>query len=195
MAGTRQAAPVIDRSGRSVRSAPALARHEVGQMNTPFKAQTLQDLVALVQGQLDVVCALVTRVTGEQQFVLAHAGRVVADWDAGPTTLDYSICQHCVAMNFPLVIEDAFSHPLLRGNRAVSDLGVAAYIGAPVHLGNGRTVGAICALDFHRRHWTDDDLRLMTDCAHIADRLVEADPMGARGAAHGFAHATTKLRN
>lgn len=195
MAATRQAASVADRSGRRVRSAPALAGHEVGQMNTAFKAQTLQDLVALVQGRLDVVCALVTRVIGDHQFVLAHAGRPLAAWDAGPTTLDYSICQHCVAMDYPLIIEDAFSHPLLRGNRAVSDLGVAAYIGAPVHLGYGRTVGAICALDFHRRNWSDDDLRLMTDCAHIADRLVEADPMGARGAAHESAYATINFRN
>ena len=143
-----------------------------GLMNTLDCAETLEDLVALVQRHLQSWCAQVTRVTDDRQLVLAYAGRPLPNCNSGPTTLDYSICQHSVAMDFPLVIDDAYSHPLMRGNRAVSEIGIGAYIGVPMHVQRGKATGAICAIELHQRRWTDDNLRLMTDCAGIADRLV-----------------------
>ena len=135
-------------------------------------AESLEDLVAMVQGHLDSVCALVTRVAEGRQFVLAQAGRAMPDFYSAPTTLDYSICQHCVAMDFPLVIDDALSHPLVRGNRAVSEIGIAAYIGAPLHVQRGEAIGAVCALEFRQRRWTEDDIRFITEATQVADRLV-----------------------
>ena len=75
-------------------------------------------------------------------------------------------------MDFPLAIDDALSHPLMRGNLAVSKFNVAAYIGAPVHVENGEAMGAVCAIEFHQRRWTEEDIRFITDAARMADGLI-----------------------
>lgn len=141
-------------------------------MNTPHSAETLGDLVALVQRHLEAAFTLVTRISEDRQHVLAHAGRPLPDWFKTSASLDYSICQHSVAMDFPLVIDDALSHPLMRGNRAVTELNIAAYLGAPVHAASGPAMGTICAVEFHQRRWTEDDVRFIADAARAADRLL-----------------------
>lgn len=145
-------------------------------MITPDSAETLEELVAQVQRHLAAACAMITEVTADRQRVLAHAGRRLPDWFMAGAPLDYSICQHCVAMDFPLVIDDAITHPLLRGNRAVSELNIAAYLGAPVHRPAGTAIGAICAVEFHQRRWSEAEIRFVTDSARIADALLVRHP-------------------
>lgn len=141
-------------------------------MTTSDSAETLEELAVRVRSCLEAACALVTRVTEDRQYVLAHAGRQLPDWFMAGTTLDYSICQHSVAMDFPLVIDDALSHPLLHGSRAVSELNIAAYIGAPVHVRCGKAMGTICAVDFHLRRWTEEDINHIIESARVADRIL-----------------------
>ena len=141
-------------------------------MNRPDGARTLDELTALVQKQLNAACVLVTRVTESRQYVLAHAGRSLPSWFTGCTSLDYSICQHSVAMDFPLVIDDTFSHPLMRGNLTVEELSVAAYIGAPVHVREGLAIGTLCAVEFHQRRWPDEEIQYMIDAAQVADTII-----------------------
>lgn len=151
---------------------PAGARARM--MATLDDAATLEELTALVRGQLDAACTLVTRIDDDGQSVLAHAGRRLPDLFMRKASLDYSICQHSVAMDFPLVIDDALSHPLLRGSLAVEELGIAAYIGAPVHDRDGTATGTICALEFHQRRWSEDEVSFIIEAARIADRLISA---------------------
>lgn len=137
-------------------------------------AATLDELVAIVQSHLAAACVIVTRVTDEWQSVLAHVGRPLPDWFVTSAPLGFSICRHSAAMDFPLAIDDAFSHPLLRGNLAVSELSVAAYLGAPVHLPSGQAFGALCALEFHQRRWSEEDVCLVIAAARIGDRILAA---------------------
>lgn len=141
-------------------------------MTTTDSATTLDELVVLVQSHLKAATVMVTRVTDDRQYVLAHAGRPLPETLLNSAALSYSICQHSVAMDFPLVIDDAFSHPLMRGNLAVSELSIGAYIGAPVHVERGKALGAICGIEYHQRRWTEDDVRLITDAARHADSLM-----------------------
>lgn len=141
-------------------------------MTSPDGATTLDELVTLVRTGLGAACVMITRVTDDKQTVLAHAGRSLPEWFGRSASLDYSICQHSVAMNFPLVIDDAISHPLLRGNRAVTELNVAAYIGVPIHAQPGKAMGALCAVEFHQRRWTEEDVTLITEAARKADSLM-----------------------
>jgi len=75
-------------------------------------------------------------------------------------------------MDFPLVIDDTVYHPLLKGNLAFSELGIAAYLGAPVHVHEGTAIGAICALEFRQRRWTSHDIDYISYAAVVADRLL-----------------------
>ncbi|MEN8951983.1 ATP-binding protein [Planktotalea arctica] len=79
------------------------------------------------------------------------------------TPLTHSFCQHVVAANKPLVVEDARKHPLLWDNPAIRDLNVIAYLGIPVTAPDGKALGALCAIDTRRRAWTEGDISVLTD--------------------------------
>ena len=63
------------------------------------------------------------------------------------TPLTHSFCQHVRASGKPLVVEEAMRHDLVCDNLAVRDLGVVAYLGAPVRDAAGEAVGALCVID------------------------------------------------
>ena len=71
-----------------------------------------------------------------------------------PTPLSHSFCQHALESREPLVIEDARSHPLVRDNPAIRDLGVVAYAGVPLVTRRGHALGTLCVIDHQPRAWT-----------------------------------------
>ncbi|WP_368187587.1 GAF domain-containing protein [Aestuariibius sp. HNIBRBA575] len=93
-------------------------------------------------------------------------------------TFDYSICRHVQMMNFPLVVEDALTHPLLVDNKSINELGVLAYIGVPIRDAAGRAVGCVSAVQKRSRRWCDADLELLTQAAKEIEKLIPAPAMG-----------------
>jgi two-component system sensor histidine kinase UhpB len=89
------------------------------------------------------------------------------------TSLDYSICQYAVEARAPLVVPDTRKHPLLRTSLAVTELGVAAYAGAPLVTSSGQCLGAISVLDWAPREWTDDQVAMLEDLAATAVTELE----------------------
>ena len=89
------------------------------------------------------------------------------------TTLEYSICQYAVESRAPLVVPDTAVHPLLRGNLAVTELGVAAYAGAPLLTSSGQCLGTISVLDWKPREWTDEQVAMLEDLAATAVTELE----------------------
>jgi len=61
------------------------------------------------------------------------------------------------------VIDDARIHPLVRANGAVSDLGVVAYLGAPMYGPDDAPSGAICVIEPPPRAWRPDDVAALKD--------------------------------
>jgi GAF domain-containing protein len=72
---------------------------------------------------------------------------------------------HVVDRGAPLAIRDAREDPLVRDNLAVPDLGVVAYLGAPLTLADGHVAGALCVIDHRPRHWTADQVAVIADLA------------------------------
>lgn len=135
-------------------------------------AQSLEQLTAIVRDGLNCNGVLATQITHDQQIVLANTGINLPVQFQISMPLTHSICQHSVAMDFPLVIDNTIVHPLLKGNLAFAELGVVAYLGAPVRQRDGKAVGAICALERCQRRWSDKDVELIMLAAHAADRLI-----------------------
>jgi two-component system, NarL family, sensor histidine kinase UhpB len=79
--------------------------------------------------------------------------------------LSYSICQYVVASRQSLVVPDTRHHPDLRSNLAVTELGVAAYAGAPLLTSGGQCLGSISVLDWRPRGWTDEQVAMLQDLA------------------------------
>jgi GAF domain-containing protein len=81
------------------------------------------------------------------------------------TPLSHSFCQHAVATREPLIVEDSREHELLRDNPAIRDIGVIAYAGIPLIDADGHALGTLCVIDSQPRHWTTDQVQLLSDLA------------------------------
>jgi len=134
--------------------------------------RSLDELVRQVQVALRSSGTLITQITPTSQVILANSGLDLPGEYASSTPLHVSICRHAVAMDFPLVIDNARNHPLLQANPVIPEFGLGAYLGAPIHVQEGKAMGALCALEFHERRWTSDDIRLILAGARAADRLI-----------------------
>ncbi len=83
-----------------------------------------------------------------------------------------TFCHYVAVTKVPLVIEDAVLLPVFRDLPGVKAMGVRAYAGVPLLTEEGDTLGTFCALDFAPRHWTEQDLDVLTEFAHSALREI-----------------------
>jgi len=127
-------------------------------LDTPSEAAF--DAIAQLAGRLlNVPVALVSFVDDERQFFKSCVGTIPEPWmSERQTPLTHSFCQHVVERSEPLVVEDARTHPIVRDNRAIDDLGVIAYAGMPIVTPDGFVLGSLCAVDGVPRQWTEDEL-------------------------------------
>ena len=115
-------------------------------------------LTALTARVLKVPVALVSLVDEQRQFFKSLCGLPEPYATARETPLSHSFCQHVVATEQPLVVNDAREHSLVKDNLAIRDLGVIAYAGMPVRDENGVCLGALCAIDGVPREWSEEQL-------------------------------------
>jgi GAF domain len=61
--------------------------------------------------------------------------------------VDRGFCPHVVTRRKALVLDDVFAYPRFAGNPVVDELGVRAYLGAPLIDDDGVVLGTVCAVD------------------------------------------------
>ena len=115
----------------------------------------------------------VSLVEADRQFFKSATGLDHLATDQRQTPLSHSFCQHTVISGEPLIVPDARTHTLVRDNPAVSELGVVAYAGIPLITSQGHVLGSFCAIDTQPRHWSDDDVALLTDLAAAVMTEIE----------------------
>ena len=81
-----------------------------------------------------------------------------------------SYCKYVVWSKEGFRVEDAREHSLVKLSHATRDLGIVAYLGAPVHgppsaRGARPVIGTLCVVDFVPRTWTAADLDTLADLA------------------------------
>ena len=114
---------------------------------------------------LNAPVALVSLVDSDRQFFKSCLG-LPEPWASGrESPLTHSFCQHAVAQREPLVVHDAREHEILRDNLAIRDMGVIAYAGIPLIDADGHALGTLCVIDSQPRHWTTDQIQLLSDLA------------------------------
>ncbi|MGH3344650.1 MAG: GAF domain-containing protein [Carbonactinosporaceae bacterium] len=85
--------------------------------------------------------------------------------------LHYGFCPHVVANHSPLALHDVFAYPRFKGNPVVDELGVRAYIGAPIVDDTNTIIGTVCALDLQPREENTWKERRQ-DMQRLADALL-----------------------
>jgi len=162
----------------------ALGRLEL--MDTVAEAgfDRLTRLAARVVGA--PVC-LVSLVDNRRQFFKSMVGLTGAVAEKRETPLTHSFCQHVITSGVPLVVDDARANPLVCDNPAIRDLGVASYLGVPIHSPDGFIVGSFCVMDSRPRNWSERDCELLTEFAGLVETEInlrnarrEQDVLAAR---------------
>src|SRR5918997_1697308 len=105
---------------------------------------------------------------------------------ARETPISHSFCQHCVVAAAPFLVDDARRHPLVRGNPAIEELGVVAYLGVPITTSDGSVLGTLCAIDSKPRAWSPDDVSLLSDLAAAAMAELERRALARELGKHGL---------
>lgn len=149
--------------------------NELGLVDAPPE-DSFDNLTKLTTQLLGVPVSLVSVVdsAGDRQFFKSQVG-LTGHWASErQTPLSHSFCQHVVARNCPLVINDAREQDLVRDNLAIRDLGVIAYLGMPIYGPAGNPIGAMCAICDEPRSWSNDDqdkLAMIANCVTDQIRL------------------------
>ena len=144
------------------------ALHRSGLMDSETE-EAFDRAVMLATTAIGAPVGLVSLVDGQRQFFKAQtglSGQVAADRQ---TPLSHSFCQYVTTEDRRLEISDARTHPVLRHNRAVDDLGVIAYLGVPVHAPDGSTLGSFCAIYDQPHVWDAREKEIMTAIAAMLE--------------------------
>ncbi len=136
------------------------------------RREGLFNIVDSLRASLGADMGMISFLTSEYHHVVVASGFDVPPETEGRFPLDYSICVHVIAMDFPLVIDDAISHPLLKHNRTVDEYGVAAYLGAPIHLPDQGSIGTVCFLQMKPRRWSMAEIGDVIAAGARIDRML-----------------------
>lgn len=129
-------------------------------------------LTELAQRLLNVPLVLISLVDDKRQFFKSAQGLVEPVASRRQTPLSHSFCQHVVTTDAPLCITNALEVPLVAENGAVTELGVVAYLGLPLHTPNGETIGSFCVMDSVPREWQPDEIQTLQEITAIAENEV-----------------------
>jgi PAS domain S-box-containing protein len=153
-------------------------------------------LARLAARLLAAPIALVTLVDSDRLFLKACLGLPEPWASARQLPLSHSLCQRLLVTGQPLVIGDVGADPLARGNQAVAEFGVAAYLGIPLRFG-GEVVGSLCVADRQPRGWTEEDVAVLADVAGLVLTEIElradADPRRRTATPAGHDQPLTEL--
>ncbi len=142
-----------------------------GLLEAPVQSE-FQDIIEVVKAGLNCPVALVSILDEDRQVFIAHLGLPERWAEAAETPLTHSFCQHVVRDKQPLIIGDATIHDLVRGNLAITDLGVISYMGVPVTMPDGMVIGAVAAIDGEPRDWTESELELLSRIGKVVSNQI-----------------------
>lgn len=138
--------------------------YELELLDTPFE-EAFDRLTRLASKILNVPVSLVSLVDADRQFFKSFVGLPEPWASERETPLSHSFCQHVVASNEPLIVEDARQHPLVYDNMAIPDLNVIGYLGIPLSTSDGYGLGSFCVIDGKPRKWTAEEIEIVRELA------------------------------
>ena len=116
-------------------------------------------LTAAAAALLETPFAFVTVVDDRRSFWKSAAG--LPTGSPRQNTVEESFCRYVVESGEALIVGDAANDPLTRGNPSIASMGVAAWAGFPVLMGDGRVLGTFCVVDQRPRAWTEHEIGVL----------------------------------
>jgi diguanylate cyclase (GGDEF)-like protein len=118
---------------------------------------------------LGVPICTISLIDGHRAWV--KSGEGVPDRTEVPR--EHTFCYHTIQQNEPLVVSDATEDPRFKSNPFVlGEPRVRFYAGVPLHTREGVNVGTFCVVDLVPRHFSSEELAMLTDFARmVMDQL------------------------
>ncbi|WP_300030495.1 GAF domain-containing protein [uncultured Roseobacter sp.] len=135
-------------------------------------SETAGGIAARLKRDIEASVVLITETLQDKHVVHACIGLELPQRLRHELPLGYPVCEHTVAMGFPLIVDDAFNHPLLTGNPAVTELGIGSYAGAPLFRIDGQAGGAICAMQPHIHRWSAAQIEIILEASRSAEKVL-----------------------
>jgi GAF domain-containing protein len=85
-------------------------------------------------------------------------------------------CPHVVVRRLALVLDDVCAYPRFAGNPVIDEIGIRAYLGAPLIDRTDTTLGTICVVDTQQREWGRAGLKtIKAMAADMVDRINQRE--------------------
>ncbi|WP_156883566.1 GAF domain-containing protein [Salipiger mucosus] len=132
------------------------------------------NIVDLVHQTVLAPIALVSVIDdkNERQVFKASRGLCREHPEVCSTPLSLSLCNEVRLRSGPLVIPDLSRDPEFRDHPARHEMGVSAYLGAPLKGPADDMIGAVCAIDTTPRIWSERDRKCIEKLADLGSQQV-----------------------
>lgn len=120
-------------------------------------------LTRMAQHVFNAPVALISLVDDRRQFFKSLQGLPEPVASIRETPLSHSYCKHVVMQGETLVISNSNDHEISRNNPATKEMGIGAYLGAPLLAPTGEILGSFCVIDYKPRQWNDLDRSIIED--------------------------------
>ncbi len=116
--------------------------------------------------------AMVNFISEERQY---FAGLYAIEGGGDPGRVmakTHGWCPHVVVRRLALVLDDVCAYPRFAGNPVIDEIGVRAYLGAPLIDRTDTTLGTICVGDTQQHQWGREGLQtIKAMAADLVDRI------------------------
>jgi GAF domain-containing protein len=151
---------------------PRLAALERSGLLDPETDEAFDRLVGLAARTVRAPVAFLSVVTSDALFYKAAAG-LPESVESRFYPADESVCRLVVERRTWLLVQDAFSSPLIGDLPLVRGGQVGAYLGVPVASSDAQILGALCVVEPTPRRWGMPDLEALLELAAVAASYVE----------------------
>lgn len=131
-------------------------------------------LVEAAGRALNAPIALLSLIEADRQIYKSQRGLAEPWASLGESPLALSFCASATVCRETLVVDDARVDPEWQDHPAIKEMGVVAYLGAPLLTSAGHALGTLCVIDTVPRHWTSDDIALIEALGETAMSLIDA---------------------
>lgn len=126
-------------------------------------------ITRLLAKALAVPIALVSLIDAQRQWFKSRVGLAVSE-----TPREYAFCAHTLALDAPMVVEDAGRDPRFVDNPlVVDDPGIRFYAGVPIRTRDGTALGTLCAIDRRPRELSREQLDILVDLAELVSKEIQ----------------------
>lgn len=146
---------------------------ELSLINAPEET-IYNKLTVFASEAIGAPVSLVSMVASDYQYFKSQVGLADPWRSSRRTPLSHSFCQHVVKHNKPLIVSDARENDLVKRNLAIRDLGVIGYLGIPLTLDDGKSLGSFCVIDTDVRDWTETEIEIMQELASVVTKEFDA---------------------